>query len=178
LRSGPTKSKKSRLSVTQGNFVDACRNRLGKVWAIVPVPPLTAERSAMARPAVPASPNMTPMLALADLDGRYIPYPSSARFRWLLWAPFIGRRAGLPEPASTTSGSNGFTSGLADRAARTEEGRSPRRPGRDRPRHSGRRRCAVTPAASVRLAARALAGRTASWAEPAALLVDCRSDRA
>jgi len=41
LRSGPTKSKTSRLSVTQGNFVDACRNRLAKVWAIVPVPPFT-----------------------------------------------------------------------------------------------------------------------------------------
>jgi len=85
-----------------------------------------------------------------------------------------GRRVRIARPPQGLD----FNDLLLRRAARTEEGRSPRRPGRDRPRHSGRRRCAVTPAASVRLAARALAGRTASWAEPAALLVDCRSDRA
>jgi len=90
---------------------------------------------------------MTPMLALADLDGRYIPYPNSARFRWLLWAPFIGRRAGLHiairrrEVDWGTWPAIGFRSQRRPPAGATDlrqawrtrrparmEGRSPRRP--------------------------------------------------
>src|SRR5262249_4632874 len=71
---------------------------------------LHAERSAMARPAVPASPDMAPMLALADLDGRYIPYPSSARFRWLCGRRSSGAGPGciLPSTAAKSTGELGL----------------------------------------------------------------------